>query len=82
MLLQLVSQQISKKMVLGFLVEKEVTMLGDAVDTPERPFVAIIGGAKVSDKIAVIDNLLKKADKVIDWWRNGLYIHESTWDTM
>ena len=50
---------------LGFLVEKEVTMLGKAVDTPERPFVAIIGGAKVSDKIAVVDNLLKKADKVI-----------------
>lgn len=50
---------------LGFLVEKEVTMLGKAVDNPERPFVAIIGGAKVSDKIAVVDNLLKKADKVI-----------------
>ncbi|MFV0381462.1 MAG: phosphoglycerate kinase [Breznakia sp.] len=50
---------------LGFLVEKEVTMLAKAVDTPERPFVAIIGGAKVSDKIAVVDNLLKKADKVI-----------------
>jgi len=50
---------------LGFLVEKEVTMLGKAVDEPERPFVAIIGGAKVSDKIAVVDNLLKKADKVI-----------------
>ncbi len=49
----------------GFLVQKEVEMLGKAVDTPERPFVAIIGGAKVSDKIAVIDNLLKKADKVI-----------------
>ncbi len=50
---------------LGFLVEKEVIMLGKAVDTPERPFVAIIGGAKVSDKIAVVDNLLEKADKVI-----------------
>ena len=50
---------------LGFLVEKEVKMLGAAVDTPERPFVAIIGGAKVSDKIAVVDNLLKKADKVL-----------------
>ena len=50
---------------LGFLVEKEVRMLGAAVDTPERPFVAIIGGAKVSDKIAVVDNLLKKADKVL-----------------
>ncbi len=50
---------------LGFLVEKEVKMLGAAVDTPARPFVAIIGGAKVSDKIAVVDNLLKKADKVL-----------------
>ena len=40
-------------------------MLGAAVDTPVRPFVAIIGGAKVSDKIAVVDNLLKKADKVL-----------------
>ncbi len=50
---------------LGFLVEKEVNMLGAAVDTPEHPFVAIIGGAKVSDKIAVVDNLLKIADKVI-----------------
>ncbi len=50
---------------MGFLVEKEVTMLGKAVDDPARPFVAIIGGAKVSDKIAVVDNLLKKADKVI-----------------
>ncbi len=49
----------------GFLVQKEVEMLEKAVDTPERPFIAIIGGAKVSDKIAVIDNLLKKADKVI-----------------
>lgn len=49
----------------GFLVQKEVEMLSKAVDTPERPFVAIIGGAKVSDKIAVVDNLLKKADKVI-----------------
>ncbi|MDY5233962.1 MAG: phosphoglycerate kinase [Faecalicoccus sp.] len=50
---------------LGFLVEKEVTMLGKAVDNPAHPFVAIIGGSKVSSKIDVIDNLLKKADKVI-----------------
>ena len=50
---------------LGFLVEKEVKMLGAAVDTPEHPFVAIIGGAKVSDKIAVFDNLLKIADTLI-----------------
>ncbi len=50
---------------LGFLVEKEVTMLGKAVDDPVHPFVAILGGAKVSDKIAVIENMLDKADKVI-----------------
>ncbi|MEA5026954.1 MAG: phosphoglycerate kinase [Erysipelotrichaceae bacterium] len=50
---------------LGFLVEKEVKMLSAAIDNPKRPFVAILGGAKVSDKIAVIENLLKIADKVI-----------------
>ena len=49
----------------GFLVEKEIANLGDALDNPERPFVAILGGAKVSDKIGVIENLLAKADKVI-----------------
>lgn len=49
----------------GFLVEKELRYIGDAVDNPDRPFVAILGGAKVSDKIAVIENLLKKADKVL-----------------
>ena len=49
----------------GFLVEKELKFLGDAVDNPERPFVAILGGAKVSDKIKVIQSLLNKADKVI-----------------
>lgn len=50
---------------LGFLVEKEVNVLGKALNDPERPLVAILGGAKVSDKIAVIDNLLKIADKVL-----------------
>jgi len=50
---------------LGFLVEKEVKMLTKAVFDPEKPFVAILGGAKVSDKIKVIENLLKVADKVI-----------------
>ena len=49
----------------GYLIEKELKYLGDAVDEPERPFVAILGGAKVSDKIKVIENLLPKADKVI-----------------
>lgn len=50
---------------LGFLVEKEVEALGQAIHNPKRPLVAILGGAKVSDKIAVIENLLKIADKVI-----------------
>ena len=49
----------------GFLLEKEIKFLGDAVTNPVRPFVAILGGAKVSDKIGVINNLLDKADKVI-----------------
>lgn len=49
----------------GFLLEKEIKFLGEAVDEPKRPFVAILGGAKVSDKIGVINHLLGKADKVI-----------------
>ena len=49
----------------GFLIEKELKYLGQALDDPARPFVAVLGGAKVSDKIAVIENLLKIADKVI-----------------
>ncbi len=49
----------------GFLVEKELNVLGKALNDPQRPFVAILGGAKVSDKIGVIDNLLKIADKVL-----------------
>lgn len=49
----------------GFLMEKEIKFIGGAVDNPAHPFVAILGGAKVSDKIGVIDNLLSKADKVI-----------------
>ena len=50
---------------LGFLVEKEVKALGEAVNNPKRPLVAILGGSKVSSKIAVIDNLLGIADKVL-----------------
>ena len=49
----------------GFLMEKEIKFLGDAVANPVRPFVAIIGGAKVSDKIEIVKSLLSKADKVI-----------------
>lgn len=51
--------------VSGFLIEKEVKFLGDAVSEPKRPFVAIMGGAKVADKIKVIDNLLEKVDTLI-----------------
>lgn len=50
---------------LGFLVEKEVKFLSEAIYAPKHPFVAILGGAKVSDKISVIENLLDVADKVI-----------------
>ncbi|MPQ35884.1 phosphoglycerate kinase [Limosilactobacillus fermentum] len=53
------------KAAAGFLMGKEIKFLGDAVTNPVRPFVAILGGAKVSDKIGVINNLLDKADKVI-----------------
>ncbi|MFD1483950.1 phosphoglycerate kinase [Lacticaseibacillus baoqingensis] len=49
----------------GFLMEKEIKFLGDAVENPKHPFVAILGGAKVSDKIGVISNLIEKADKII-----------------
>ena len=49
----------------GFLIEKEIQFIGTALSNPQRPFVAIIGGAKVSDKIGVISNLLEKADAVV-----------------
>lgn len=51
--------------VCGYLIQKELKFLGNAVETPEKPFVAILGGAKVSDKIAVINNLLDKVDTII-----------------
>ena len=51
--------------VSGFLIEKELKFLGGAVENPARPFVAILGGAKVSDKIGVIDNLINKCDALI-----------------
>lgn len=51
--------------VAGFLLEKEIKYLGQAISNPKRPFVAILGGAKVSDKIGVIQNLLAKADSIL-----------------
>ncbi len=51
--------------VSGFLIEKELKFLGNALNNPERPFVAIMGGAKVSDKIGVIDSLIEKVDTLI-----------------
>jgi phosphoglycerate kinase len=51
--------------VAGFLLEKEIQYLGQAIADPERPFVAILGGAKISDKIGVIKNLLAKADSIL-----------------
>ncbi|MDD4080574.1 MAG: phosphoglycerate kinase [Eubacteriales bacterium] len=51
--------------VSGFLIEKELQFLGQAVENPERPFVAVLGGAKVSDKLGVINNLLDKVDVLI-----------------
>src|SRR5687768_373148 len=54
-----------KPRVIGFLIQKELKFLGDAISNPARPFVGILGGAKVSDKIAVIQSLLGKADSLL-----------------
>jgi len=54
-----------KPRVIGFLIEKELKFLGETVSNPQRPFVAILGGAKVSDKIGVIENLLHKVDRIL-----------------
>lgn len=55
----------SEEVAAGYLLDKEIRFIGGAVDQPERPFVAILGGAKVGDKIGVIENLLNKADKIL-----------------
>jgi 3-phosphoglycerate kinase len=54
-----------KPRVIGFLIEKELKFLGSTLSDPEKPFVAILGGAKVSDKIGVIENLLDKVDRIL-----------------
>ena len=60
-----IAKYVKGESVSGFLLEKEIKFIGGAVDNPARPFIAILGGAKVSDKISVIENLLTKADKVM-----------------
>lgn len=60
-----IAANVKGESVSGFLLEKEINFIGGAVDNPAHPFVAILGGAKVSDKISVIENLLNKADKVM-----------------
>ena len=57
--------QYVKTSVVGYLMQKEINFLGNAVNNPERPFVAILGGAKVADKLNVINNLLEKCDTLI-----------------
>jgi phosphoglycerate kinase len=54
-----------KPRVTGFLIEKELKFLGETIENPDKPFVAILGGAKVSDKIAVIENLMTKVDTIL-----------------
>ena len=61
------------EVVSGFLIEKEIKFIGQALADPQRPFVAIIGGAKVSDKIGVISNMLEKVDTLIIGG-GGLYV--------
>ena len=60
-----IMKQQGKPCVSGFLVDKEITYLKETIENPPRPFIAILGGAKVSDKIGVIDNLLRLCDRII-----------------
>ncbi len=69
--------QYVKTAAVGYLMQKEIDFLGNAVNNPARPFVAILGGSKVSSKISVINNLLDKVDTLIIGVRYGLYIYEA-----
>lgn len=60
-----IASNLGENTALGFLVEKEVKFIGQAVENPNRPYVAILGGAKVSDKIQIIEKLIEKADKIL-----------------
>ena len=83
-----VMRNMQKSAVAGFLLQKEIDFLGRALTSPERPFVAILGGAKVKDKIPVIDNLLPQVDKLLIgggmaytfYKANGLEIGQSLLD--
>ena len=74
-----------KRQVVGYLMQKEIDFLGNAVNNPERPMVAILGGAKVADKLKVIDNLLEKCDTLIIGGGMAytclLYTSSRCWDT-
>ena len=54
-----------KNAVCGFLIEKELSVMANALENPDRPFVAVLGGAKVADKLKVIANLLEKCDSLV-----------------
>jgi phosphoglycerate kinase len=64
-MLSVPQQMGNKPKVVGFLVEKELKFLGDTINNPVKPFVAILGGAKVSDKLKVIENLISKVDRIL-----------------